>query len=385
MSRHVALLIEDDPKTAEEIVDLLLAIGHGVIHVTTKRALDMLDQVEFCYVLLDLESLDLLTERTSVGARIEAGQTLLREVRGRFEARTIDGRHHFLPILILIVRGHSEHNTAVNGIVNGANAFVTKPLAHNAELTANVYECLDKAGRATHEHCPIATARAKGLPAGSGQTPTAPSESEGPRVNSNPTLVREGASIRIEFGGQRAVFAPLEGFSDLAILLLREGEDVSANELFTRRARAGLYSTTDVDEATPESPGAAGGPGRDSDPVFDEEALRGIRESIARLRAEGTVEAIEQAEELEKRYLKPALDVRGRARGLGSPSKSARVAIQKRIKKALELIRRDLPELYEHLGGEQIFAHRKSSPVALHVGSFCSYKPREPMKWDVRL
>src|SRR5205807_2706457 len=107
-------------------------------------------------------------------------------------------------------------------------------------------------------------------------------------------------------------FAPLEGFFDLAVLLLREGEDVAANELFGRRARCGL-------SPAPGGGAAVRGGGKDSDPVFDDEALDRIRETIARRRAEGTVEAIDEADELEKRYLNPALDIDRRSRGLGSP------------------------------------------------------------------
>ncbi len=375
------MLIEDDSTVADQVIDLLESIGHGSIHVATKEeALEKIVTAEVCYVLLGLER---PAERPTIGARLEAGQDLLKQIRGGFNVRTSDGRYHFLPIVILIPSGQSEHDTVMKGAFNGANAFVRKPL-QNAELIANIYACLDRAGRAAHEHCARATEKAKGTPAPASPNLLDSSESEAPRIYLRPTFVRDGSSIRIEFGTQRAVFALLGGLFDLGVLLLREGDDIAANELFARRARGGLNSAAAQPDVAAVSGTTLGHAGRDSDPVFDEEALERIRETIARRRAEGTVEAIDEADELEKRYLNPALDIHRRSRGLGSPSKRARVAVHQRIKKALKLIRRDLPALYEHLGGDRIFAHRKSSPVALHVGSFCSYKPREPMNWDVR-
>ena len=79
MSRHVALLIEDDPMVAELVIDLLGSIGHGVIHVAAKEeALEKIGTAEACYVILGLER---RAERSSIAAMVRESLIAARPCR----------------------------------------------------------------------------------------------------------------------------------------------------------------------------------------------------------------------------------------------------------------------------------------------------------------
>jgi DNA-binding response OmpR family regulator len=394
MNKHIALIVEDNDAIAEGLIELVELLGHIAKRVSSKEAaLKLLnDGVVPCYVLLDLE---IKTKATSIGSRIEAGQTLGIEIRARFPGKTEDGRCHYVPILI--VSAHDETDTIVKGILDGADGFVNKTLSRNTvPLGERIRMLLEKTGRTKHKDCAHAheKARAQAVAAESSSASIPALASVAARPTSRSLIVREPTCFRIEFAGTSKAFKLLEGFADLARLFLNEGKEISSMELARRpalggtkgrRKKGGQEDLSSLVGPSSSSPLKRGKKGGDSDPIYDEDALADIKNVIAERRAEGTIEALEEAELLEAQYLNPALDRRGKSRALNSALNSARVTVQKRVKAALELIKAELPELWEHLGGEQIFAMPRRNPAALSLGHNCSYRPAAPLNWDVQL
>jgi hypothetical protein len=202
-----------------------------------------------------------------------------------------------------------------------------------------------------------------------------------PRARSDqPSFVRQGSCYVVSFRGKSAAFPLLEGMADLGILFMREGESVPSKELAVRleAATRKVPTVAAVDVPAP-LPVARGRKGSDSDLVLDKKARKNLANAIAEYRESGR---IEEAEDLEA-HLRKAIDITGKTRHLGSRRDQDRINVSKRIKLALELVKRDLPELYEHLGGENIFSRGKI-PTTLRVGAYCSYSPPTPMTWEVR-
>jgi CheY-like chemotaxis protein len=392
MNKHIALIVEDNDAIAEGLIELVELLGHIAKRVSSKEAaLKLLEEgVLPCYVLLDLE---IKTKETSVGSRIEAGQTLGIEIRARFPGKTEDGRCHYVPILI--VSAHDETDTVVKGILDGADGFVNKTLSRNAvPLGDRIRLLLEKTGRAKHKDCPRVHDKARAeevapdAPRAAAPSTAASSATASPR----PRIIRDGTSVRIQFAEKTASFKLMEGFIDLVILILNEGRDVASTELAHRPALGGVKAGRrrgqggeDIAALFHTGPRVKGRKGGDSDPVYDEDALDEIRRVIAEKREEGTVEALEEAEHLDATYLQPALNRQGNSRKLNSPAHSARVTVQKRVKKALELVCAELPELWEHLGGDQIFAKQRRNPAALSFGAHCSYRPLASLNWDIKV
>ena len=105
--RHVALIVEDEPEMAAELADLLDSFGHDHRHAATKaEAIELLEEGGLCYVLLDLQ---ILARAESIRPRVEAGMSLLREIRRRHPARTADGGGHDIHLLpVLAVSGRPQ-------------------------------------------------------------------------------------------------------------------------------------------------------------------------------------------------------------------------------------------------------------------------------------
>lgn len=127
-------------------------------------------------------------------------------------------------------------------------------------------------------------------------------------------------------------------------------------------------------------PVARGRKGGDSDLVLDKKARKQIEDKVVEFREAGRVD---EADELEV-YLEGAIDIQGRTRQLGSKRDQDRVNVGKRIKLALAVVERDLPELYDHLGGKAIFSHGKVK-TALTAGAYCTYCPPKSMNCEVRV
>ncbi len=152
MSRHVALIVEDEPDMAAEIADLLQSFGHGHIRVETKAdALVRLVQGGFCYVLLDLQ---IKADRNSIRPRVETGMSLLEDIRKRFPHRQDAVPHdvHLMPVLI--VSGHAkEHEDIIRALQTGADDFIKKPFGEARTIIDKVRLCLERSGRQDHGNC----------------------------------------------------------------------------------------------------------------------------------------------------------------------------------------------------------------------------------------
>ena len=188
-----------------------------------------------------------------------------------------------------------------------------------------------------------------------------------------PSFVRQGSCYLVSFKGKSAAFPLLVGMRCIAILLSREGERVPSRELAMQPENAiKRVPNACAAELGAPLPVVQGRKGGDSDLVIDKRTRRELEDRIAEHREAGR---IAEAESLNA-DLQRAIDIAGRTRQLGSQREHRRTNVRNRITLALELVKRDLPELYEHLDGEK---------PTLTTGGYCSYWPSSPMNWDVRV
>lgn len=150
MSRHVALLVEDDLEMARALVDLLDSFGHACIHVATREDAErLLDAGEFCYVLLDLQ---IMANADSIKAHVEAGLSLLEAIRLRYREQN-EQRKHLLPILVTSAHG-KDHEYVVKAMQDGADDFIKKPIKRaNPSLKERISTALKHSGRDRHDRC----------------------------------------------------------------------------------------------------------------------------------------------------------------------------------------------------------------------------------------
>ncbi len=192
---------------------------------------------------------------------------------------------------------------------------------------------------------------------GHGTADPAVPASEGSGDPDQPTFRRAGAVWELSFAG-RLVRAPHgRGFVDLAYLLSRPGQAVSALELMGEGAEAGA---------------------RGAD-VFDERARREIRARLHELDAEideaedaGNSEAAALAREQRQLLAETVareLGLGGRSRRLGDPVERARKTVSTRIRRTIAVVGRHHPELGRHL------------ERSVDTGSWCAYRPEDPTDW----
>src|SRR5690242_10489717 len=97
---HRALVVEDHPRTAEDLAQILRSMGIETLTSSNKEdALATLEREPFCLILLDL-SIPPNSRRTK--SRPEVGISVLQEVRRRFGSRR--NAKTWLPIVV--VSGH---------------------------------------------------------------------------------------------------------------------------------------------------------------------------------------------------------------------------------------------------------------------------------------
>lgn len=189
MSNHTALIVEDERDMAIEIGDLLQSMGY--CHMAVDNLADarrMLDEGEFCFVLLDLQ---IKAEKFSIRPRVEAGMTFLRELRQKHPRRS-DSDMHLLPVIV--VSGHAkEHEDIVRAFQAGANDFVRKPLGQfGQDLSGKIAACLERAGRHSHVACLV--------------------EDDEIHLARNPTNIEHTADYReVRFRGDLYLFGEIQG------------------------------------------------------------------------------------------------------------------------------------------------------------------------------
>jgi len=168
---------------------------------------------------------------------------------------------------------------------------------------------------------------------------------------------RDGEIWTIIYGGTESHLPDAKGLRDLAVLLAGPGESVHAVELHTGH---------------PPQTGA--------DDVLDTRAKAAYRRRLAELESDiDEAEADNDPHRAEKARaerdaliaeLSAAVGLGGRDRRLGDERERARKAVTARIRDAIDRIERANPALSEHLRG------------AVQTGTWCTYAPREPIRWQ---
>ena len=80
--RHIALVVEDDPETAEDLVQILESIDCASAVVdNAEDAERQLQEKSFCLILLDLQ---IKSKPDSIKGYVEHGKRVLRTIRVRY-------------------------------------------------------------------------------------------------------------------------------------------------------------------------------------------------------------------------------------------------------------------------------------------------------------
>jgi CheY-like chemotaxis protein len=156
--RHTVLLVEDEPQMAEELGELLESLGHAHVHAANKEDAERIAREGgFCYALLDLQ---IKANRDSIKAHVEAGQSLLEQIRAMYPRRNDEGKHR---LQILVMSGHAkEHYYVVKALQDGADDFITKPVGESKPpFKDKIQDALRRSGREKHESCAALTREAR--------------------------------------------------------------------------------------------------------------------------------------------------------------------------------------------------------------------------------
>jgi DNA-binding response OmpR family regulator len=145
--RHIALIVEDDKETAEDLRQILESCDcDGIVVDNRDDALEELQNNSFCFVLLDLQ---IKSAADSIRGHIDHGKGLLRKIREKYGEHR--GTAFWLPVLI--VSGFArEVDEAVDVMKDGASDVIQKPL-ENQHVSERIRQALQASGRQSHEQC----------------------------------------------------------------------------------------------------------------------------------------------------------------------------------------------------------------------------------------
>ena len=145
--RHIALVVEDDRETAEDLGEILRSIDcDSVVVDNVEDALVALENKSFCLILLDLQ---IKSASDSIKGHVEHGKALLRKIREKHVDH--NGLTFWLPVLI--VSGFArEVNEAVDIMKDGASDVIQKPF-DSRQVSEGIRQALQASGRPTHERC----------------------------------------------------------------------------------------------------------------------------------------------------------------------------------------------------------------------------------------
>ena len=146
MSRHVALIVEDDEATAEDFAEVLKSLNCDFVITANKAdAVEAIKTRPFCFVLLDLQ---IRQDRAAIKDHPEHGRSFLKELR--------DGTHgnSVAKTPVVVVSGHAGDWETLADLMKhgGADDVVRKP-AKALEVSRAIRDCLEKRGQATHDLC----------------------------------------------------------------------------------------------------------------------------------------------------------------------------------------------------------------------------------------
>jgi DNA-binding response OmpR family regulator len=148
-NRHLALLVEDDPATADDLEQILASVPcDGRIVDNKHDALALCRSEQFCLVLLDLQ---IKANPDSIKGHRAHGMSLLQEIRKDYFEHTGSGRCYRLPVLI--VSGYAREASVVLEVMkDGADGVIHKPFKLR-EVLDEVQSVFQRSGRATHRSC----------------------------------------------------------------------------------------------------------------------------------------------------------------------------------------------------------------------------------------
>lgn len=133
-----ALIVEDDPRIRDTVVDVVESLGHE--HDTAscqEAARRLLHGYAYAYALFDLE---IPVKDGRSFPRIENGINLLREAIGQFGKRT--------PVIVMTAHGNDGPHQGVDCIKMGAADYIPKPFpVRGRTLDKAILEALDRSGQ----------------------------------------------------------------------------------------------------------------------------------------------------------------------------------------------------------------------------------------------
>lgn len=144
--RHVALIVEDDAATAEDLVEIIRSLDcTGTVVDNHQEALRAFESQSYCFVLLDLS---IKGDADAIKGHVEHGKSLLRKIRHTHGVR--NGSTFWLPVIVL--SGHArEADDAVEVMKDGASDVIQKPLSQ--QVSERIRRTLEASGRTSHELC----------------------------------------------------------------------------------------------------------------------------------------------------------------------------------------------------------------------------------------
>ena len=145
--RHLALVVEDDAETAEDLVQILESVDcASIVADNAEDAEKRLEEKSFCLILLDLQ---IRKTPDSIKGHVEHGKSVLRTIRARYNEHM--GNCYSLPVLI--VSGFArETDVAVEVMKTGASDIIQKPLV-SGQVSERIRQALQDSGRRAHDGC----------------------------------------------------------------------------------------------------------------------------------------------------------------------------------------------------------------------------------------
>jgi len=145
--RHLALVVEDHPETAEDLVQILESIDcTSVVVDNAEDAERQVQEKSFCLILLDLE---IKRGPDAIKGHVEHGKSVLRTIRAT--CGDYNGNAFTLPVLI--VSGFArERDPAVDVMKSGASDIIQKPFV-SGHVSERIRQALQDSGRRTHDAC----------------------------------------------------------------------------------------------------------------------------------------------------------------------------------------------------------------------------------------
>jgi tetratricopeptide (TPR) repeat protein len=186
---------------------------------------------------------------------------------------------------------------------------------------------------------------------------------------------REGDYWTIAYDGKRIRLRDAKGLQYIAHLLRHDGREFHAADL-----AAGVDGATVSEPTQGSAETIAAGLG-DAGEALDASARAAYRQRLQDLEAE-LAEATEWADagritklgaeiEFVRDELSGAYGLGGRARKAADVGDRARKAVTSRIRESIDRIGKEHPALARHFEN------------AIHTGTFCSYQPDRPLRWEV--